>query len=132
MEPEGRSFPMAKGPKAISPKPDTAQDHDAEATDQDDSIGIEGWTFETIASHLAEQEGLTLDDAPVEFWVCVGMKAAQMHYAMEAASAAGAELGHAAAQLGKDKGYFIPVQKPEANREDNGTSDDDGKEDTPF
>ena len=117
---------MAIEPKKadIKAKPDTAQ---ADAEDPT-APGISSWTFEKIAEHLAEDNGYSLVDAPVEFWVSVGMKAAQLHYAGEAAEAMGTEMARQA--LGgigplSEEAFRTTADLPEANKED-------GKEDAPF
>ena len=133
---------MAKIKKAITPKPDTEPEHVA---DDPTEPGISSWTFENIAEFLAEEHGYALDTAPAEFWVSVGMKAAQLHYAGEAAAAMGAEMARQAlggvgplseesfrttADLVADG--ELPrtgIKLPEANKED---SEDAGKEEAPF
>ena len=104
---------------AIEPKKaDIKADPDTAQVDADDPTapGISSWTFEKIADHLAEDNGYSLVDAPVEFWVSVGMKAAQLHYAGEAAEPLG-PLSEEASRTTADL--------PEANKEDD-------KETAPF
>lgn len=122
---------MAKLPKAdTKATPDTAP----EVAEDPTQPGISSWTFENIAEHIAKEHDYTLADAPVEFWVSVGMKAAQLHYAGEAAAAMGAELAHQSLQgvgpLSKEDGFHMGgITLPEANKED---SQDDEKEEKPF
>ena len=133
---------MAKAKKAITPNPETAPEHVA---DDPTEPGISSWTFENIAEFIAEEHGYALDSAPAEFWVSVGMKAAQLHYAGEAAAAMGAEMARQAllgeGPLSKEgvdalhlagmaeESFRTTADLPEANKED---SDDAGKEEAPF
>ena len=130
---------MAKLPKVDTPEtaPEVAEDPT--------QPGISSWTFENIAEHIAKEHDYTLADAPAEFWVSVGMKAAQLHYAGEAAAAMGAEMARQALQghgpLSQDsvdplhlggmaeESFRLSQDKPEANKED---SQDVGKEKAPF
>lgn len=124
---------MAKAPKAVSPDPDTAQVDAEDPT----APGISSWTFEKIAEHIAEENNYSLADAPVEFWVSVGMKAAQLHYAGECAEAMGSEMARQALQgvgpLSEEQfrttADLLSRPAPEANKED---GKEDGKEEAPF
>ena len=122
--------------------PDTAQ---ANVADDPTEPGISSWTFENIAEHIAKENDYSLATAPAEFWVSVGMKAAQLHYAGECAAAMGAEMARQALQghgplshdsvealhLGgmAEESFRTTADLPEANKED---GQDDGKEDAPF
>ena len=134
---------MAKLPKVdTKAKPETAPEVAEDPTEP----GISSWTFENIAEHIAKENDYSLASAPAEFWVSVGMKAAQLHYAGECAAAMGAEMARQALQGtgplshdGVDALHLggmaeesfrttadLSHSAPEANKED---GDDAGKED---